>query len=61
LTPDEHAHRDALKWKFNVLLSTLQHTVNPVDDLGGWRRRWTELRGLVAEIDALDATPPPDQ
>jgi hypothetical protein len=59
VTPDQLAHRDALKHRFNILVSTCQHTPNPVDDLDGWRRRWTEIHGLVAEIDALDAEPPP--
>jgi hypothetical protein len=59
VTPDQLAHPDALKRRYNVLVSTCLHTPNPVDDLPGWRRRWAEIRTLADEIDALDAQPPP--
>jgi hypothetical protein len=47
MTPDQLAYREALKYRFNVLVSTCQHTVNPVDDLDGWRRRWVDIQALV--------------
>ena len=57
MTPDELAYREAIMRRFNVIVSTMQHTPNAGDDLEGWRRRWTAIRGLVADLDAFAGDP----
>ena len=47
------AEREAVAHRFNILMSTLQHTPNAADDPAGWRRRWNDITALVAEIDAV--------
>jgi hypothetical protein len=52
---------EALKHKFALFISEAQYCANPVDDLDRWRHGWARIKALTAEIDALDAPPPPDQ
>jgi hypothetical protein len=47
------SEREAVAHKFNVLVSTMQHSPNAADDPAGWRRRWNDITALVAELDAV--------